>query len=173
MALDPELKNSVAYLQDHAHGMRAVLAIADAISDISVLETAANEAEARRDKAVNDLENQVGRVQATLTALEVKAEEASGKAENILTAAREEADKIRANANTQAEADAARIHAAAADKLRLTNADLEQARADLADRARSIAKAEETAEALRIETADLERRANEAREYLTKLAAGN
>ena len=31
MSLDPDLKTAVQYLQDHAHGMRAVLAVADAV----------------------------------------------------------------------------------------------------------------------------------------------
>lgn len=173
MALDPELKNSVAYLQDHAHGLRAVLAIADAVKDISALEAAANEAETRRDKAVGDLENQVGRVQSTLTALEVKAEEASGKAENILTAAREEAEKIKATAKADAEAEVARIKAAGADALKSVRADVEAAKAALADLNREVSLSGDALALMRGETADLERRANEARDYLNKLAAGN
>jgi hypothetical protein len=139
MPLDPKLKDSVAYLQDHAHGMRAVLDLADAIGDISVLETAANEAEGRRKAALNDLDTEIHKRNATIDDLQQAVALNTAAAESILSDAKEQAAGIIDKARADALKEVNRVKAAADADLAGVNKQLDDAKAALGDARRDLA----------------------------------
>jgi hypothetical protein len=139
MALDPKLKDSVAFLRDHAHGMRAVLDLADAIGDISVLENAASEAERRRAAALDDLDTEIHKRNATLANLEATILSTKATAEGLIDDAKEQAAGIIDAARADALKEANRVKAAADADLAGVTKQLDEAKAALGDVRRELA----------------------------------
>lgn len=172
MSLDPDLKTAVQYLQDHAHGMRAVLAVADAVKDVAALEQLAQEATNRKDVA----EAAVTRAQKHLANVRADVDKATELVEEKSLAVKELVDKARADATAiigEAKVEAAKIIADATAKLNGEIADLTQRRNDMSDNLdETIAILDATvARQAEAETAtkELESRASKAKAYLEKL----
>lgn len=180
MSLSPNLKQAVEYLQSHAHGMRAVLDVADAVTDVSSLEQAAQEAVNARDAAQADhakIEKKIEAAKHRLkdaedqnvadrTAAQAALAEAQSSARTIIATAEHTAANIITEANGKAEQ-----LIADADKRRqgvISGMDVE-----IAARKADAATLDAAIEVKRGEVADLEGRMERARKYLARLAEGD
>lgn len=175
MALDPKLKDAVAYMNDHAHGLRAYLIVADAVADITALEQAANEAEGRRKAALDDLDTQIHTRNAELAAATDAAQHATDdaktQADGIIRDARDAAVGIVEAARSTAAADTAQVQADASAALAATRADLATATDRLASLNADIDTAAALLDETRTETDALIAKADKARAFLADLQA--
>jgi chromosome segregation ATPase len=175
MPLDPDLKNHVDYLQDHAHHLRAVIAMTDAIKGIASIEQAANEAESRKA----DAETVLGLVEAEIEKAKLRrgkvdedVAEAQKQAASIIATAKADADGILAKANRDAEEIRSKADADAKQKAGAAAAAALQASEQLATIEGQIVDAKEELAGVKAEAEDVTRRADEAKAYLAKLAGG-
>lgn len=167
---DLSLAEAINHLQTHAHGMRAVIRIADEIKSVDDIKRLGSEAEAvlkeKRDelatidtriegarKRLSDVDNQ-GKV-ASAAAVKAK-DDATSEAKAIVAKAREDARSIVGKAQDEADA-ASRAAQGELDKLNERIAETGK-RAEVVDKT------------LRTQVEDLEARAKKARDYLSKLA---
>lgn len=176
MPLSQETKEAAAYIADHAHGYRAVLALVDGVGEIAKLEALANEAEAR----INAGEKTETALNERIDTARQKAEDAESAILADRTAAQDELKQARADAaaiRAEAEADA---KALIGDARARANGELKKARderqavisgtdAEIADKRAALAEEGARLDDLRGETADLEERVRQAREFIANL----
>lgn len=173
MALDPGLKDAVNYLKSHAHQMQAIIAVANAVTSVATLETLAGEAETRKvaaEAALADYDGQVKKASALLGDLAAKAEEARVEAKKLVDDAKAKAAGIIAKASSDGTARGETAEAEARARLGTIEASIETARQDLAIVNDEITAARSVLASTKADTADLVKRADEARAYLASLA---
>ncbi len=170
--LPAELKDAAEHVLSHAHGMRAVLVLAEHVKDIELIEQGAAEAENRRDAARTEAEKIDARI-AAATSKEGDIAKDKAEAKEAVTAAKRDAAKIDEEARIsagkivmQAEAEAGKIKAEAAsikaEALKGADAELEAKRAEVIEAGRRLSD-------LLAETAEVQRKADDARAYLSSL----
>jgi chromosome segregation ATPase len=167
-----ELKAAIRYVQDHAQQMRAVLTIADKISDLSQLERMATEAQAMLDaKAVQnaELDKKRGVINADIEALSKRAAERRELTKKAELEAEEEvaAAQRRALAEAGAIINEAKDRAKAkADAIDLQTAELGMLDGEIAKRLKQLSDIEAM-------VAEAEQKLKRAENYLKKLAGGS
>ncbi len=176
MSLSPDLKDAVNHLQSHAQGLKAVIAVADAISNIAALEQLAAEAVNRKDAA----DAALAKAKAALVAAEADLQDAKQAAEKVKKASTDNAAKSATKADDlvrDAEKKAAGIiNQAIADSTARVATAIKDRSDELAGIEANLAAGKADREALDAdiivksgEVADLESRAAKARKYLDKL----
>lgn len=171
--LSPEVKDAAAYLQDHAHHLRAVLAIADAVKDIDALDAAAREAQTRKTNAEREMNTALGELekkrQAIATA-DTQAANREKRADKHIADAEAQAATTIAEAKRQAE----RIVATAKQEGQGIKAEAEKEAAakrdEIATLDAEIATRRTALKQVQQETAATTKKADEARAYLAGLA---
>lgn len=172
MLLSPELLDAVNQIQSHAHQMRAIIAIADAVTSIKVLEQAANEAENRKaavDKTARDADANHKSVLIAIDAANADLAQTRKAITEAKARASAAADEIKAKAQAEAGRilDEARagISKAVADE----QSKLDGLRAEVRTHTAALTAGGDERRRLEAEVADLEARAAKARKYLEKL----
>ncbi len=172
MLLSPELLDAVNHVQSHAHQMRAIIAIADAVTSIKALEQAANEAENRKAAVEKTTLDAEATHKSVLIAIEAanadldQTHKAVADAKKKATAAADEA-LAKANAEAQGIIDAARASVTKAIADEQEKLQKVQAMTSTAEEALDTKAA--TLKDLEAQVVDLEARAERARKYLAKL----
>lgn len=170
--LSPELREAVNQIQSHAHQLRAIITIADAVTSIEALEQAANEAENRKaavEKTARDAEAAHKSVLIAIDAANADLAQTRKASVAAKSKATEAADEIKA----KAQAESVRILDEARAGIAKAVAD-EQAKLDalssvVRTHGDAIEALQETRRELEAEVADLEARADKARKYIAKL----
>lgn len=175
MALSPEIKDAANHIQSHAQGLEAIITLAAFVVDISTLEQLATEAENRKATAQAELDAakaETDKAKDAAAKAKEKIKEAEDRAAEIVGNAHAEAGNIIGKANGDAKATAAKAEAAAAQRKVEADGEVQAAKAALALVNADIATARETLAELEAQTAEVTKRADDARAYLAKLAGG-
>ncbi len=172
MSIPADLKDAADHLLSHAHGMRAVLVLAEHVQNVSALEGAAGEAERRRDTATADMSKIEARVKAAKSA-EGELARLEGAAKLALSEAQKRAAEIIAEAQQTAdglaEAGQAAVAAAKADAAAILAEAQGGADAKLVATREAIEAAEKRLAELNAEAAEAATKADQARAYIASL----
>lgn len=174
MALDPGLVEAVNYIQSHAHQMRAVLTVADAVKSIGDLERLAGEVDsavaanratledvkAELAVALDQVEDAKDEAKKHRAAGKKTVDDANDKAKGIVADALDEAKAITKEAEREAMAGVAAV-----------KADLDTVKSALSVSRAELGALNEEIDAKAAEVRDLEERAQKARDYLKGLAS--
>lgn len=172
MLLSPELLDAVNHVQSHAHQMRAIIAIADAVMSIKALEQAANEAENRKAAVEKTARDAEAAHKSVLIAIEAANADLAQTRKAITAAeskATEAADEIKAKAQTEAGRIIDEARAGIAKAVADEQAKLDWLRAEVRTHTAALTAGGDERRKLEAEVADLEARADKARAYLAKL----
>jgi chromosome segregation ATPase len=170
--LSQELREAVTHIQSHAHQLRAIITIADAVTSIETLEQAANEAENRRAA----VETKTSEAESKLKSAEINLEAANAdlaQTRKAIAEAKKKAAEAANEALAKADADAQGIldkaRASVSKAVEDEQAKLTQVQAELAVIDGFLEA--RTAERIALEetVTDLEARADRAKKYLAKL----
>lgn len=170
--LSVELKEAINHVQTHAHGLRAIIAIADHADEIVLLDQRRREVEA----SLSGLQKQADVLRADAEKAKADAAKAREDAKKPLAdikaaekASKERADRLVSDAQqrastiiTQAEQRAVQMEADA-------NAELGGVRDKIAAAKKDLKALDGTIEARKAALADIEDRADKARQYLASL----
>lgn len=172
MLLSPELLDAVNHVQSHAHQMRAIIAIADAVTSIKALEQAANEAENRKaavEKTTLDAESTHKSVLIAIEAANAGLDQTRKAITEARAKASEAADEIKAKAQAEAGRILDEARAGISKAIADEQSKLDGLRAEVANTQKLLDAEVENRQILEEQVADLESRAEKARKYLAKL----
>lgn len=172
MLLSPELLDAVNHVQSHAHQMRAIIAIADAVTSIKALEQAANEAENRKagiEEWTREAEANRQSVLAAIDAANVDLDQARKAIAEAKAKAHEDAVKAKAKAEAEVQSIIEEARAGISKAVADEQAKLDGLRAEVTTHTAALVAGGEERRNLEAEVTDLEARAAKARNYLDKL----
>lgn len=170
--LSPELQDAVNHIQSHAHQLRAIITIADAVTSIKALEQAANEAENRKASIEEWTRKAEANRQSVLTAIDA-ANADLDQTRKAIAEAKAKAHEDAVKAKAKAEAEAQRIiedaKASLVAEVAGEEARLRQLKESIDDALKQYGDLLSKRQIALMETEDLEARAEKARKYLAKL----
>lgn len=170
--LSPELQDAVNHIQSHAHQLRAIITIADAVTSIKALEQAANEAENRKagiEEWTRKAEADRQSVLAAIHAANVDLDQARKAIAEAKAKAHEDAVKAKAKAEAEAQSIIEEARAGISKAVADEQAKLDMLRAEVTNAKQALGVVVADRIILEEQVADLEARAEKAREYLAKL----
>lgn len=173
MALSSELRDAVNQISSHAHQLRAILTIADAVHDIEALEREAAEAENRTAAAkvaLTSVEADTAETVKALAKAKAGIDEANARAKSIVAQATGEGDEIKRRAEVEADSIIASARAGIDGKIATASKELEALKAEIAKLSAQKAELDSLIEAGVVLAHELENRADKARKYLAGLA---
>lgn len=172
MAISAELQEAVNHIRTHAHGMRAVLVLADEIDSVAKLEQVRREVEASLPelrKQAEDLRAAAEKARKDVAKAREDAKKPLAEIAAAEKAAQASADTLVADAQQRAATIIAQAEQRAVQMEADANAELGGVRDKIAAAKKDIKAMDGTIEARKAALADIEDRADKARQFLASL----